>query len=239
VRQKSTGFDFKQFRVEHDRCAMKVGTDAVLLGAWVDVTKASRILDVGTGSGIIALMLAQRTPASTSIDALEPDDEACAQAQQNVQQSPWQNKITLHQKTLQQFHADTRYDLIVSNPPYFSNSYLPSAINRKRARHSDTLSHMELVEQSLDLLHPYGRMAVILPYAEGEIFLARALTGKLFCNRKLAVFTRKEKKQERWIFELSFFHRETAEETLYIHENAGNHWSESYKQLTQDFYLYL
>jgi tRNA1Val (adenine37-N6)-methyltransferase len=239
VRQKSTGFDFKQFRVEHDRCAMKVGTDAVLLGAWVEVENATRLLDIGTGSGIIALMLAQRTPANACIDALEPDDEASAQAYDNVRQSPWSDKITIHHTALQRFSPDSRYDVIVSNPPFFSNSFLPPVINRTRARHNNTLSHTELLEQCSTWLTAHGRLAVILPCTEGSFFVQLALNHKLFCTRKLAVFTRKGKKQERWIFEFSFQRNSLVEESLFIHEGSDNQWSESYKRLTRDYYLNL
>ena len=218
---------------------MKVGTDAVLLGAWVKVEKTTRILDIGTGSGIIALMIAQRTATNTLIDALEPDKDASEQAQSNVLHSPWKNRITVHQTELQQFQSSHKYDLIVSNPPYFVNSYLPSDENRKRARHNDTLSQGELIERSSSLLNSHGRMAVILPYAEGEIFVQRALSHHLFCNRKLAVFTRREKRQERWIFEFSFSKGIPSEDTLFIHEGTDNQWSTSYKNLTKDFYLYL
>src|SRR6478609_1594941 len=119
---------------------MKVGTDAVLLGAWVEVEKATRILDIGTGSAVIALMLAQRTSENTRIDALEPDREASEQAQANVLASPWNNRIIVHQTTLQEFHPSNNYDLVVSNPPYFVDSYLPPNANRKLARHNATLS---------------------------------------------------------------------------------------------------
>lgn len=239
MRQKSKGFDFKQFSIRHDRCAMKVGTDAVLLGTWVEVEKATRILDIGTGSGIIALMLAQRSANSTLIDALEPDLEASEQARTNVLATPWNNRITIHQTKLQQFHPSFNYDLIVSNPPYFVNSYVPANINRKLARHSETLSHLELIHQSSLMLNPQGRMAVILPYTEGEAFLKLASEHGFQCNRKLAVFARKEKKQERWIFEFSFSKNEPSEEILIIHEGTDNQWSTAYKTLTKDFYLYL
>lgn len=218
---------------------MKVGTDAVLLGAWVEVEKATRILDIGTGSGIIALMLAQRTPENTRIDALEPDQEASEQAQANVLESPWNNRIIIHQTKLQKFHPSNNYDLVVSNPPYFVNSYLPPNTNRKIARHNETLSHLELIQHSSKVINPEGRMAVILPFTEGDLFLKLASAYGFTCNRKLAVFSRQEKKQERWIFEFSFSKYQHAPETLTIHEGTDNQWSTPYKMLTKDFYLYL
>jgi len=238
VRQKSKGFDFKQFRIEHDRCAMKVGTDAVLLGAWVEVEKTTRILDIGTGSGIIALMLAQRTPSNARIDALEPEQEAAEQAQENVDRSPWNNKIIVHQKKLQEFKAPYKYDLIVSNPPYFLNSQLPPSPHRSKARHTHSLSHSELIQGVLQLLNENGRLAVILPTIEGINFQELAKTAKLFVNRQLAFFSRDGKPQERWLFELSFQPKEIANETLILHAH-GEAWSDAYQQLTSAFYTKL
>ena len=116
------GFTFKQFFVAHDRCAMKVGTDAILLGAWAPVAGVRRILDIGSGSGLIALMLAQRTSSPVEIDAVELDGEAAQQARENVQQSPWPQRIHIHQQDIARWAEDCeqRYSLIVSNPPYFA-----------------------------------------------------------------------------------------------------------------------
>lgn len=119
---RANGFTFKQFFVAHDRCAMKVGTDGVLLGAWAPVAGVQRVLDIGSGSGLIALMLAQRTPASVDIDAVELDTAAAEQAQENVAESPWPTRVHVHQANIVEWarHCEQRYSLIVSNPPYFS-----------------------------------------------------------------------------------------------------------------------
>src|SRR5579859_709466 len=131
---------------------MKVGTDAVLLGAWVSVAGAKRILDIGTGCGVIALMLAQRTNDDAIINAVEIEAADARQAKDNVLKSPWLKKVTVHQKAIQAFDIGERFDLIVSNPPYYVNSLLPPARARAQARHGKSLTAEELIDQSLRLL---------------------------------------------------------------------------------------
>ena len=131
-------FEFKQFTVWHDKCAMKVGTDGVLLGAWANVESAKHILDVGTGTGLIALMLAQRT-VQADVTAIEIDSMAAIQARENIAHSPWKNRITLFNCDFRYFHDDLKYDLIVSNPPYFVNALKCLDKQRNMARHTDLL----------------------------------------------------------------------------------------------------
>lgn len=229
-------FRFKKFSVAHDRCAMKVGTDAVLLGAWVKVTDAQTILDVGTGSGVIALMLAQRTGETTLVDALEVEKEDAEQAKENFDTSPWASRLRVIQKTLQQFNPDSLYDLIVSNPPYFSNSLLPPSADRTRTRHTHHLTFEELIQHSIRLLKPNGRLAVVLPYQEGLNFKQIAHDLGLHLHRQLAFFSRKGKQQERWLFEFGFEKQLLHEETLTLYDD-GDTKSEKYILLTADFYL--
>ena len=159
-------FAFKQFTVYHDRCAMKVGTDGVLLGAWVNLAGASRILDVGTGTGLIALMMAQRSEAA--VHGVEMDEYAFLQAIENVNRSPWSDRITLFHNTFQQFARESKesYDLIVSNPPYFRNSLKPPARGRSLARHDGNLSYEVLLFCSSKLLNAEGKLSIILPAGE-------------------------------------------------------------------------
>jgi tRNA1Val (adenine37-N6)-methyltransferase len=229
-------FHFKQFSVCHARSSMKVGTDGVLVGAWVNVSDAQVILDVGTGTGVIALMLAQRTAAGTSIDAVEMDEDACLDADTNFRQSPWPGKLHLYRTTLQHFKPDKKYDLIISNPPYFINSSKPPDKNRHRARHADTLSHQDLLQCSSQLLHSEGRLAVILPNTEGEIFIDLAKQYNLGCIRKGAFHSRATKPVERWLLEFSPGIHTPEPEKIILYE-GGNQWSDQYIRLSKDFYL--
>jgi tRNA1Val (adenine37-N6)-methyltransferase len=231
-------FYFKQFKIDDNRCAMKVGTDGVLLGAWVDIAQAKTALDVGTGSAVIALMLAQRTSTETQIDAIEVDKSSAEQAQENVQQSPWAKKIIVHHSSLQAFHVSKKYDLIVSNPPYFNNSLLPPEQTRAGARHTDTLPHHELLACAKQLLTPAGRLAVILPFAEGKAFISMASITGLFCTRQCSFYSRQGKPQERWLLEFALEPRTIKTENLLLFADDNN-WSEAYKDLTRDFYLKL
>ena len=207
----SPNFRFKQFTVWHDRCAMKVGTDGVLLGAWCPLphrpiaSSPYRLLDIGTGSGLIALMLAQRLSSQSpiannpySIDAIDIDADAVAQAQYNFEQSPWSAQLHAHHSTLQDwspslqrsdlqvkrsssetnFKRSNLYSLIVSNPPYFQDSLKNPNAQRATARHTDSLSYEELIMHSVRLLAPDGILALVLPIeAEAEILALAAEYG--------------------------------------------------------------
>jgi len=231
-------FQFKQFSIEDDRCAMKVGTDAVLLGAWVDVSKARKILDVGTGCGIIALMLAQRTDEDVRIDAIEIEKQDAIQALENSNQSTWAKRIKVTHQSLQRFKGTESFDLIVSNPPYFVNSQLPPTADRAKARHTQSLSYQELIDHSIRLLDKEGRLAVVLPYAEGKDFINHASVSGLICIRQLAFYSRKDKPQERWLFEFALIPKPLVTEQLTLH-GEGETWSPEYKALTKSFYLKL
>ena len=159
-------FRFKQFTIHQDACAMKVGTDGVLLGVLADVTAATHLLDIGTGTGLVALMLAQRNP-SMSIDAIEIDSKAAKQAAENVAQSPWP-QIRVHCAALQTYTANQPYNLIVSNPPYFVNSLKAPKAARTTARHTDSLSFNELVEGVDRLLSPAGHWVQEWPDRFGD-----------------------------------------------------------------------
>jgi tRNA1Val (adenine37-N6)-methyltransferase len=231
-------FRFKQFSLEDNRCAMKVGTDAVLVGAWVNVEGASRILDVGTGCGIIALMLAQRTANDVMIEGIEVEPTDAEQAQENVNNSPWANRMHIHSVALQDFQSLAQFDLIVSNPPYFINSQLPPTPHRAKARHTHSLSFEELITHSLRLLNSNGRLAIILPFEEGNLFQSLAEQHGLFATSRLAFYSRQGKPQERWLLEFSKVKLPMKEEQLILH-GEGEAWSEDYQNLTRSFYLKL
>lgn len=236
--KRNSHFHFKHFSVRHDRCSMKVGTDGVLLGAWANIDRAKYILDIGTGSGVIALMLAQRSHADVFIDAVELDSPAASQAKENALASPWRHKISVHHTSLQQFESLHAFDAIVTNPPYFTNSQRPPDTRRIQTRHTVTLDHQSLLHYSKTLLAPDGKFSVILPFVEGNAFTASARQEGLHCTRLFSFRTRPEKPIERWLMEFSRRPSEKEEGEILLYQE-GLEWSESYRKLTRDFYLAL
>lgn len=229
-------FRFKQFAIFHDRCAMKVGTDGVLLGAWTKIGGAQRILDIGTGTGLLALMLAQRSLAQ--IDAVEIDEEACIQARENVERSPFSNRIAVYQLSIQDYAStcSQRYDLIVSNPPFFDNAYKAIHQARNLARHSDRLDKVDLLQSAQQLLSENGRLAVIYPTEEAEIFHRKAEAFGFFCHRKLYVKPTLNSPIKRAIVELGKNQSEYQETSLTI--EADRHiYTAEFIALIKDFYL--
>lgn len=233
--KRETHFHFKQFSVRHDRCTMKVGTDAVLLGSWAIVSKAKSILDIGAGSGVIALMAAQRTD-DTKIDAVEIENQSAQQARENVLNSPWPARVFIHNVSVQEFIANKQYDVIISNPPYFNNSQQPPDRRRHQTRHTVTLDYNTLLSTVHRLLKPDGKFNVILPFSEGLHFINLAVQSGLFCSRKYSFRTRTEKPVERWLLEFSYYELPTEKGEILLYEN-GLVWSESYSSLTRPFYL--
>jgi tRNA1Val (adenine37-N6)-methyltransferase len=235
--KSGTHFHFKQFSIAHDRCVHKVGTDGVLLGAWVNVENSNVILDIGTGSGVIALILAQRTSAQTSIDAIELEKADAEQAIENVNHSPWKERVTIFNGAIQQFSPNVKYDLIVSNPPYFINSYVPPDHRRTQARHTSSLPFEELLAAVVSHLAANGRFAVILPDTEGLQFIKLAEQFQLYCIRKCSFRARRHKPIERWLMEFSFHSTPVEESELILYEGDSENWCIEYKNLTKEFYL--
>ena len=215
---------------------MKVGTDGVLLGAWANIDRAKYILDIGTGSGVIALMLAQRSNAEVLIDAVELDAPAASQAQENALASPWRNKVAVHHASLQEFESLHPFDTIVTNPPYFTNSQHPPDTRRIQTRHTVTLDHESLLHHSTRLLAPDGKFSIILPFTEGNAFTATAREKGLLCTRLFSFRTRPEKPIERWLMEFSRQPSEKEEGEILLYQE-GLEWSPGYRKLTRDFYL--
>lgn len=215
---------------------MKVGTDGVLLGAWVNINNAQSILDVGSGTGLIALMLAQRSNAT--IDAVEIDESSHLQAVDNVKKSTWSSRVRLINNSFQSFASEgiPAYDLIVSNPPYFVNSLKPPEMGRSFARHAEQLPHTELIEGVIKLVKPSGRFCGIFPYVEGNVFVASAAKKGLFCIRRLNVTSKPKGVVKRILVEFSFNRQPIDESTLSIYSNDGG-YTDEYKELTKDFYL--
>jgi len=232
-------FKFKQFTIRQSACSMKVGTDGVLLGAWVAVEAAARrILDVGTGTGLIALMLAQRSPLA-QVDAVEVDAAAASQARENAKSSPWAARLNIMHQDFNHFagRATSRYDLLVSNPPYFSRSLTSPDSRRTAARHTGLLLHEDLIGGSLQLLSERGKLAVVMPCAEGNIFVAQAEKAGLHCNRKLHVAAKKGRPAMRLLMELSRSSAALDEQHLCIEDSALHSFTPEYQALTKEFYL--
>lgn len=232
-------FKFKQFTVWHNKCAMKVGTDGVLLGALAPLDSATAVLDVGTGTGLIALMLAQRArqaAINTHITALELDTDAALQATENVVRSPWPNDITVLESDYKTFESTTKFDLIVSNPPYFVNALKSPSANRTQARHTDTLSFEDLIGKSRELLTEDGILGVIIPTDATNRFQAICADESLHLIRKVTIITTPGAKSKRIVLFFSPKPRNLKEEMLLI-ELERHKYSEDYINLTKEFYL--
>lgn len=216
---------------------MKVGTDGVLLGAWADVESSKYALDIGTGTGVIALMLAQRNPV-LQVDAVEIDGESFIQAMENVDKSIWKNRITVVNKSFQDFYHEStnRYGLIVANPPYFNQSLKSPFTHRTQTRHTDTLPYGELLQGIVKLLPGEGKFCGIFPYTEGNVFIAQAASYGLYCNKKLNVQSKPGRNTLRVLVQLELVKKTLDESTLCIHGIDGS-YTEDYKKLTADFYL--
>lgn len=227
-------FAFKQFVIHHDRCAMKVGTDGVLLGAWTDVSKTHRVLDIGTGTGLVALMLAQRCEAT--IIAIDIDKDAVGQAQENVLASPWRNRVEVGEQDVRSYETNMLFDTIVSNPPYFIDSMRCPDGQRSTARHTDTLHADELMEKVSELLTPEGKFSLILPFEQSEEVVWIAEGVGLYPSRHTCVITRPGLSPKRSLMEFGKIKGECMEDELTI-ELERHVYTEEYIALTKDFYL--
>ena len=231
-------FSFKEFKIDQDRCAMKIGTDAVLLGAWTSVQAGpNTILDIGAGTGVIALMLAQRCDAE-NIEAIEIDDAAYEQCVANFEASPWADRLFCFHAGLDEFvdEIDDCYDLIVSNPPFYSEEVSSGDAKRDLARQNSSLPFEELLHAVSLLLAPNGLFAVIIPHKEESIFLAHAMSLGFYPNRITHVKGNASAPIKRSLLQLSFKEDNTVEDELTI-ETARHQYTEGYKNLVKSFYL--
>lgn len=232
-------FRFKEFEVKHSRSAMKVGTDGVLLGSWFDAgSDGCNILDIGAGTGLIALMAAQRNPQAV-VDAVECDPGSCLDAADNFSSSPWKSALNLYSCTIQEYsdRCGKKYDRIVSNPPYFSNSLKNPNEGRRMARHTDNLSFPELLDAVRKLLSPDGVFSVILPAGEARIFNALAEEKGLFAVRVLLVYPTPASDVKRVAAEFTYRRGPFSTEKLTVEDGGRHLYSEDYRRLTKDFYL--
>ena len=232
-------FQFKQFTIHQERCTMKVGTDGVLLGAWARVEGVGKILDIGAGTGIIAIMAAQRAPEAM-VDAVEIDEAAFLQSRENMAGCPWADRLQVFHLSIKDFvqSTDTSYDLILSNPPFFTGGTFSPEDGRNDVRHTIKLSHGDLLGAVRQLLSPQGRFGLILPYIEGLRFRELAENYHIYCTRMTEVRSKTGKPIERLLMEFSPQMPDQIEQTnLVIQHEGTNNWTEEYKSLTGDFYL--
>ncbi len=231
-------FDFKKFSIKQDKCAMKVGTDAVLLGAWIIPNGSKNILDIGTGTGVISLMLAQKS--SANILAVEIDKESTEQAKLNVSQSNYYSQIQVENVSIQELaqKSEKKFDLIVTNPTYFIDSYKSIESNRTIARHSDSLPFEELIDSVKKLLDVKGKFCLILPKNEAAIFRKMAEIKGLYLSKLLRIRTKPDKESEkRHLMQFEFKETEFSESTLVLEENESRNYTQAYKEFTKDYYL--
>jgi tRNA1Val (adenine37-N6)-methyltransferase len=229
----SPSFRFQQFEVYHDRCGMKVGTDGVLLGAWVQPGSAGKILDVGTGSGVIALILAQRS--SAEIVGVELEAQAAAQAEENVLRSPWPDRIRIVHGDFRDFSASA-FDLIVSNPPFYQNALKAPSPERNHARHTVALSYSGLIEKAEKLLSLDGRLAVVLPILGAVAFEDYAWGKGLYLHRRCEVSTLEGQPPKRVLLEFSR-RRSQIERTFLAISSKTKDRTDPFSALTSDLYL--
>ncbi|MTH45810.1 tRNA(1)(Val) (adenine(37)-N(6))-methyltransferase TrmN [Intestinirhabdus alba] len=237
---RRNGFTFKQFFVAHDRCAMKVGTDGILLGAWAPVAGVKRVLDIGSGSGLLALMLAQRTGDAVKIEAVELDSGAAAQAQSNVMHSPWAHRVSVHVDDILQWavRQTVRFDLIVSNPPYYPEGVECATPQREQARYTTTLDHQALLAVAAGSITEEGFFCVVLPEAIGNTFTQQALDMGWHLRLRTDVAENEARLPHRVLLAFSPEAGECFSDRLLI-RGADQRYSEGYTALTQDFYLFM
>ncbi len=229
-------FKFKQFKVCQNQQVMKVGTDGVLLGAWAHNNPINRILDVGTGTGLIALMLAQKFQKAL-IDAIDINPYAVRLAQSNFLRSPWHNRLQAYLTDFNRFTTKVKYDLIVSNPPYFDENILAKNKYRNKARHTGSLLTEQLIKKAAELLQPYGSIQLILPYAKTELIQNISKDNNLYINKLTNVKGNKNTEFKRILVKLSFEKKSPTDINHLVIEKQRHVYTDSYIKLTRDFYL--
>lgn len=229
-------FSFKQFTINQDKSAFKVGTDGVLLGAYADITGAGKILDIGSGTGLIAIMLAQRCNAA--IVAIEPDYESYLQTCDNVKICKWSSRIKVIHTDLQNYSpGEAKFDMVATNPPYFSDSLKNPDYRKSAARHNDSLTSVDLLDGVSKLLSAEGHLELIMPYVEGNVFIAEAQEYGFYCNKILKIRPLATSEIKRLILSFSRHKEKVSEKFLTIEQGRRHEFTEEYINLTKDFYL--
>lgn len=235
----NTWFHFKQFTIQQERASMKVGTDGVLLGAWASVPgPGSRVLDIGTGTGLIALMIAQRTKL-VAVDAVEIDPSSARQAEENFRNSPWKERIQCVESSFQDYATRCKwtYELIVCNPPFFSGSSKTPSKEKNLARHDDTLSLKDIIEGSIPLLNKKAALSLVLPLQKETQAMDLISDYGLFCRRHTRVKPAPGKPLKRVLLEFSYLSGKVLEDELVIETQIRHRYSDKFKALVNEFYL--
>jgi tRNA1Val (adenine37-N6)-methyltransferase len=232
-------FHFKQFNIVQTRAAMKLNTDGVLLGAWTITGDSRNILDIGTGTGILALMMAQKSSAISEITAVEIDKNSCLDAGINFKNSPFFHKIKLIHQSIQNFSENTKksFDLIISNPPYYTEGTSPNDANRASVKHTINLPHRELLFSVSKLLTDNGSFNLILPFTEGKKFIKSAEEFTLFPENITHVVSVEGRPVERLLIRLCKFKKDTIHDSITIKHSDNLTFTEKYIRLTKEFYM--
>jgi len=232
----SRPFHFKQFSLYHHRSTMKVGTDAVLLGVWTDVKSVERALDVGTGSGILTLLLAARS--NIEVDAVEMDRASFEEAGENFVSSPFADRLTVYHADFNDFvkNSNKKYQLIISNPPFFLNDRKSEKSHKRLARHADTLTYEQLIDGICQLLNPDGHLSVVLPYREGQQFIHLAAEKGLFVQRQMLIFPKPCQSPNRMNLQLGFNPKPVQQEKFIIRNEDGS-FTRQYVSMLEDYYV--
>jgi len=234
----SKPFKFKEFTVKQDRCAMKIGTDGVLLGAWTSVNhKPFNVLDIGAGTGILSLMIAQRSNAE-QIEAIEIDDDAFEQCTENFENSPWNDRLFCFHASLFEYieAVDQKFDLIICNPPFYSEDYKTKDKARNLARFSDAMPLEHIIFAVIHFLSDKGKFSIVIPYKEEETVIEEASLISLFPNRILRVRGNATSEIKRSLIEFSYTEHPVKISELII-ETDRHQYTQDYINLTKDFYL--
>ncbi len=238
TQEKKKVFKFKNFEIKQDQCTMKVGTDGVILGAIAPIEGVNSILDIGSGSGLICLMLAQRANKATVV-GVEVEANAYKQSVENGQNSPWKKRVHFENESIQDYSkfSDQSFDLIVSNPPFFSGGTFSYNQERNNVRHTIKLPNGDLLQSARKLLNKGGKFVVILPVMEGLRFKDMAKTYRLFCTEEIVIKGKESKSDERLV--LIFEQEETNElkNSKLIVYNEDESYHSDFIALTKDFYL--
>ena len=230
-------FRFRSFAVQDDRCSMRVGTDGVLLGAWARIGGVQLALDVGTGSGLIAIMLASRSPEIV-VDAIEIDADSAAQASDNVAKTAWSQRVRIHPVGITEFalHSPVAYDLVICNPPFFDGGTAPSDVRRSVARHREQLCLSDLFGGVSRLLSDYGRFALVVPYDDVDPFLDAGDDVGLHACRRTDLRPMADRAPHRSLLEMSWQSDNLTTDELVMYTRPGV-YTEDYWRLTEPFYL--